>query len=192
VRAAFVPHLAAQGTLAVTATAGDTVLWLDTEVRCATGRPSCGFRAGQRAVLSTGVSASSVAIDHADEGTVTLASPLPAAFPAGAVLAELLTVTYGVRHGGDGSSRLVRITSGGAEQPVLDNLVEFTVSTDSGDPVAPARLFVTLRVQAPSERLRGPAGYLFRHAGTATQGRRWIPDVEIRTAVAVRNGLPSW
>jgi hypothetical protein len=34
---------------------------------------------------------------------------------------------------------------------------------------------------------RGPAGPLFRRAGTATRPRAWIPDVEQRMVVAVRN-----
>ena len=46
---------------------------------------------------------------------------------------------------------------------------------------------VTLRVQAAAAALRGPAGVLFAHAGTATSVRRWAPDVEIRFQVAPRN-----
>lgn len=192
IRVASVPHLAAQGRLAVAAAAGDTVLWLETAFRCATGPPSCGFRAGQRAVLYTNAAALDVIVVDTSEGTVTLASPLTTAFDAGAVLAELDTVMYGIRQVGNGSHRLVRISSGGAEQPLLDNVVEFTIMADTGDPLAPGRLSWTLRVQAPSADLRGPAGYLFRQAGTATQGRRWLPDVEIRMAVTVRNEALPW
>lgn len=192
IRVTAVPHLAAQGTLAGAAAVGDTVLSLETAFRCATGPPSCGFRTGQRAVLYTSATAHRVTIGDTGEGTVTLAAPLTIAFEADAVLAELDTVSYGIRDVGNGSHRLVRISSGGAEQPLLDNVVEFTITADTGDPHAPGRLSWILRVQAPSADLRGPAGYLFRQAGTATQGRRWLPDAEIRMAVTVRNEALPW
>jgi hypothetical protein len=35
--------------------------------------------------------------------------------------------------------------------------------------------------------LRGPAGVLFRHAGTSHSGERFVPDQEIRFDVAPRN-----
>jgi hypothetical protein len=34
--------------------------------------------------------------------------------------------------------------------------------------------------------LRGPAGTLFRHGGTARAPRAWVPDIELRTSVALR------
>jgi Tfp pilus assembly protein PilW len=46
---------------------------------------------------------------------------------------------------------------------------------------------VTVRVQSAMEGLRGPAGALFSHAGTATSVRRWVPDQEIRFQVSPRN-----
>ena len=186
-RVRFVPDLAAQGALAVEAAAGDTWLQLDTTSRCATGAPSCGFLPGQPAVLYTSSEAHIVAIDGIANGAVVLASPLGAPFEAGAVLSELATVTYGTRRAVDGSQHLVRVSSGGSEQPILDNVVEFSVVTDTEDPLAAARLAWTLRVQAPSAAFRGPAGFLFRQGGTATHSRHWIPDVEFRMVVALRN-----
>jgi hypothetical protein len=50
---------------------------------------------------------------------------------------------------------------------------------------------VTLRVQAAAATLRGPAGVLFAHAGTAAAGRRWAPDIEVRFQVAPRNMNPG-
>jgi hypothetical protein len=47
-------------------------------------------------------------------------------------------------------------------------------------------------VQAPSTAFRGPAGFLFRRAGTATRARDWIADVEHRMVVAVRNREAVW
>ncbi|MDA1183612.1 MAG: hypothetical protein O2930_03075 [Acidobacteria bacterium] len=46
---------------------------------------------------------------------------------------------------------------------------------------------VTLRVQAASAALRGPAGPLFVRGGTARAGERYLPDREIRFTVTPRN-----
>jgi hypothetical protein len=46
---------------------------------------------------------------------------------------------------------------------------------------------VTLRVQAATAALRGPAGALFRNGGTAHNASRWVPDQEVRFVVAPRN-----
>ena len=186
-RITFIPHLAAQGTLDLAAGVGDTLLHLDTTTRCALGFPSCGFRPGQHALLYSNAAASVVTIDATANGVVTLGSPLSGSFPAGAVLAEFVAVTYGTRPRPDGSHQLVRISTGGAEQPVLDHVVAFTVTTDTGDPLDAGRVSWRLRVQAPSTAFRGPAGSLFHQAGTATHSRDLIPDLEHRMAVALRN-----
>jgi hypothetical protein len=49
------------------------------------------------------------------------------------------------------------------------------------------RIAVTLRVQAASASLRGPAGTLFVHGGSARSGDRFVPDQEIRFDVTPRN-----
>jgi hypothetical protein len=49
------------------------------------------------------------------------------------------------------------------------------------------RVRVTLRVQAARATLRGPAGVLFTHGGTASSMERYLPDREIRVDVAPRN-----
>jgi type II secretory pathway pseudopilin PulG len=46
---------------------------------------------------------------------------------------------------------------------------------------------VVLRVQVASAELRGPAGALFRNAGTSISGRQLVPDQEIRFEVTPRN-----
>ena len=46
---------------------------------------------------------------------------------------------------------------------------------------------ITLRVQVSNAVLRGPAGTLFRHAGTSRGGERYVPDQEIRYEIAPRN-----
>jgi prepilin-type N-terminal cleavage/methylation domain-containing protein len=49
------------------------------------------------------------------------------------------------------------------------------------------RVRITLRVQVADQVLRGPAGTLFRHAGTSTGGNRFVPDQEVRFDVSPRN-----
>ena len=46
---------------------------------------------------------------------------------------------------------------------------------------------VTLRLQSALEALRGPAGQLFLHPGSARDSRRWVPDREVRFLVTPRN-----
>ena len=49
------------------------------------------------------------------------------------------------------------------------------------------RVRVTLRVQAARADLRGPAGVLFMHGGTAVSRERYLPDREIRFDISPRN-----
>jgi hypothetical protein len=49
------------------------------------------------------------------------------------------------------------------------------------------RVRVTMRVQAALASLRGPAGVLFQHGGTATSPERLVPDQEIQFSVTPRN-----
>jgi hypothetical protein len=46
---------------------------------------------------------------------------------------------------------------------------------------------VVLRVQVPSSEMRGPAGALFRNAGTGFASRMMVPDQEIRFEITPRN-----
>jgi hypothetical protein len=46
---------------------------------------------------------------------------------------------------------------------------------------------VLVRVQSALASLRGPAGNLFLHGGTASAARRWAPDLAIRFHVSPRN-----
>jgi type II secretory pathway pseudopilin PulG len=192
IRITYVPHLAAQGMLNAAVAAGDTMVSLDTASRCAAGLPACGFRPGDSAVLYTSGAVATVTIDAVANGAVMLSSPLAAAFPADAVLAQFSRVTYGTRPVADGSQQLVRVSTGGAEQPMLDNVVAFTLLSDTGHPLDAGRVSWTLRVQAPLPAFRGPAGWLFRRPGTATRSRDWVPDIEHRMVVALRNREASW
>ena len=46
---------------------------------------------------------------------------------------------------------------------------------------------VRMRVEAASAALRGPSARLFRRPGTEQNAGRWVPDVELRARIALRN-----
>ena len=170
IRITRIPHLAAQAHLGANAAAGAGLLTLETTSRCSSGPPACGFIKDDDAVLFTPGSAERVRIAATGQQFLQLTTPLTSAFPAGAVIAELITNTYGLRDAGPGLHRLVRLTGGGAEQPLVDNVVAFQVSADEDDLADARRVSVLLRVRAVHEQL---------------------PDVELRTGIALRN-IGGW
>jgi hypothetical protein len=178
---------AAQGVLAADAAAGSAILLLETAARCAGGPPACNFTPGDIAIVYDGAAADSASVFAIGAGTVVLTRPLANAFPRGAVVATVDTTRYGTRVAADGSRRLVRISAGGAEQPMLDNVADFEVTSDTGDPSQATRISIRLRLEAPLSSLRGPAGYLFRRPGNAVDARQWLPDVQMLFTVALRN-----
>jgi prepilin-type N-terminal cleavage/methylation domain-containing protein len=190
VRLTRVPLLTAQGTLRVAAATGAVVIQLDTDRRCHDSGAACGFRAGTEAIVHDAAGAVNVTVDSVSaDGIVRLARPLSASFTAGAVMAAVSVITYGVRDEGGGSFRLVRVSSG-SEQPLLQNVVDFEVSARGVDALRIQQIDFRLRVEAAAPNLRGPAGRLFRRAGTARKAGHWVPDVEVRASVATRN-LPN-
>ncbi|MGH9201514.1 MAG: PilW family protein [Vicinamibacterales bacterium] len=265
---------APQGTLLDDIAAGSDTLQLHTTARCANGGVACGLQLGMNVVVFDASRASTSSIRTVGAGgLVQLAGGLPVGFAAGAVVAAVTTVTYGLRTNADGSRRLVRSAPGGAEQPVLQNVVGFevridghavapmpsavdgwpatygpgappagqddprdawaagencTVTRDSGGVAAPrlatfapaeeplqmttamlldgpwcadavdaARfdadllrirgIDLRLRVEAASAALRGPVPRLFHRPGTEQNAGRWVPDIELRTRIALRN-----
>jgi hypothetical protein len=181
-----IPHLAAQARLRNAASAGAAVLILETDSACAHGGPACGFQSGEAAVLFDDASAELVAVQLAGAGAVQLTAPLAAAFPVGATLAGVVTTAYGLRSTSNGSQTLVRRTAGGAEQPLVDNVATLQIEGDDPDPSRLRRVSVTLRVEASSDAYRG-SGDWFARPGTATHLSRWVPDVELRADIALRN-----
>ena len=61
-------------------------------------------------------------------------------FDAGAVVASAVTTTYGLRPESDGSQRLVRTSTGGVEQPVLQHVVGFEVHAMATTAPVPGQL----------------------------------------------------
>ena len=265
---------APQGVLLHTVTAGATTLVLDTAARCASVGAACGFAPGMDAVVVDAARATAFVVSAVGAGGLVHTSHgLPSGFAAGAVVAAITSSSSGLRPDADGSRRLVRVSPGGAEQPVLQNVVDFEVRLDGrsvapqpgldGDPwpsygpVPPAAgdddprdvwaagenctiardgdglpvsrlasltptseaavvttamisdgpwcpdpmdaarydadllrvnaIEVRLRVEAASAILRGPVGQLFRRPGTERNAARWVPDVETRWVVGIRN-----
>jgi prepilin-type N-terminal cleavage/methylation domain-containing protein len=187
VRITRTTRLGAQAVLAAPALAADSVLVLDTASRCRGGAPACGFLEDVVAIVYDAAHAEIVTIDSVAAGRVVLDRSITSTFAAGSVLSELTTTSYGTRGNADGSRQLVRLTSGGAEQPVLDNVVDFEITTNTADVSRVTQVSIRLRMEASSAVMRGPAGYLFRRAGTATRARQWVPDIELRLTIALRN-----
>jgi Prokaryotic N-terminal methylation motif len=187
IRVVRMPRPAAQAVLGAAAAAGDTVLVLETMSRCAGGPPVCGFAPGSNAMVYDAAAAEVVTVASVGVGRVIVSRPLAASFATGAVLSELSATTYGTRRTVDGSRQLVRRSTGGAELPILDNVADFEVTTDTADLSRVSQVGLRVRIEAASASLRGPAGYLFRRAGTTNDARRWLPDVELRFTIALRN-----
>jgi hypothetical protein len=188
IQIASVPAAAPQGLLAATASAGTVFLELDLAARCTTVGLACGFRTGASAVLFDSSHFAIVTIHSvADAGLVRVTSPIPSAFPVGAVLTTLTITSYGLRPGADGSMRLVRRRQG-SDAPLLDDVVGFVAETVGPDAFNVTKLNLSVRLEAASAAMRGPAGYLFRRAGSTTRARQWVPDVELRATIALRQG----
>lgn len=185
--ATFVRATGSQSLLGDPIEEGDSVVRLDADAPCPGPDRSCGFRPGDAAVLLDRSIAEAVVVTDVNVGTGTLflAAPVGRSVERGTVIAAVERTTYGLRRAGDGSARLVRITSGGAEQPVIDHAVELEISLWP-DLARIRRVDVRLRVEAASAELRGPAGPFFRRPGTATHAVRWVPDVELSASVALR------
>jgi hypothetical protein len=100
----------------------------------------------------------------------------------------------------------MRYNGRNSDAAVVDNVVALTfeyVGDAAGGPSAqetilaadvamnPQRIVrrvrVRLRVQAAADSLRGPAGALFVHGGSARRPARWVPDLETRIDIGLRN-----
>jgi prepilin-type N-terminal cleavage/methylation domain-containing protein len=179
----------AQGVLADDLAEDSTTIHLES-APCAMQDATCGFDVGDFAIVFDGTTSRSVTLVGVDPitRTLTVRAAIGAAFARGSVVTAVEHVSYGLRLASDGSRTLVRLTSGGVEQPVADHVTDFVVS--GLEATLPAsgvqRVDLTLRLETASAEFRGAAGSLFRRGGVARNARAWVPDVELRTTVAIR------
>jgi Tfp pilus assembly protein PilV len=175
-----------QARLRAAADAGTAVLAVSTANRCSGGPPACRFRVGSRVVIYGDGVLEIGTVARVEAGELTLSTPLARTFRLGSTVGEFANIAYGLRAAGSGSRRLVRITAAGAEQPLVDDVATFEVLLSPEDIDAAVRVHLRLRLEAPAV-LRGPAGYLFVRDGTSSDSRFWMPDVEYRATVTLRN-----
>ena len=166
-----IPSAAAQGTLRNAVAADDAVAQLEVAGSCFMQDPTCGFRPGTTAVVFDVARAEVVSISGVDPATamLTFASRIIGPFDAGAAVVAVERVTYILRPSGD-SARLMRISPGGAEQPMVDHVVGFDVAPWSGADAQGTD--ITVRVAAASPTLRFDGG---------------VQDLELRASVLLRN-----
>ena len=133
---------AAQGVLRDAAPDGASTLQLESAFACAGTNPACGFLPGTGSAIFDAARLERIGVESVFESmsVLQLAAPMSASFPVGAHVAALQTTTYGTRADTNGV-RLVRLTSGGAEQTLIDHLVklEFTLYGVSAPPVPAAQ-----------------------------------------------------
>lgn len=119
-----------QGVLRHRVLDGAVLVRLDADAPCLDQDDVCGFEPGDAAVIYDRARAETVSIKAVNVGVpaVVLAAPLRRAFERGAFIAEIERTTYGIRALPDGSTRLVRLSAGGRELPVVDHVIELEVS----------------------------------------------------------------
>jgi prepilin-type N-terminal cleavage/methylation domain-containing protein len=180
-----------QSVLREAAAAGSTSLAIDSERPCFLQHGACGFVAGDLALLydALGGEFVSIAAVNATTGMLTTGAPLARAFESGAIVAAVRRTTYGIRAQPDGSNRLVRISTAGAEQPLIDHVTTFrlALAPAGADPRTARRIDLLFRIEAAAGHLRGPAGVLFQRGGTAATPHHWVRDLELSASVALRH-----
>ena len=208
-----VPVTAAEMTIAdaIRAPAAETTIVATTGCPLTGGGPdpACGLRTGAMVLVRdregfdvfsvSSIAGSTVSLEQVRH---TLARPLP----AGSLIVEVAAATYYLR--ADDAARtyqLMRYNGRSSDAPVVDHVValgfeyvgvdvdgrtEVPLGPDEvarNPPPIVRRVSVRVRVQAGIESLRGPAGALFVHGGSAHQARRWAPDLETTIDVGLRN-----
>ena len=118
-----------QGLLREHVDAGAISLRIDHSQPCSEQDPTCGIRAGNTVAIFDGAKGETAGISSVDNGagTLHLTSPLKNAFDPGAAIASIEQRIFTVSNG-----QLVRITPGGAEQPLADRVRFFTASIAAG------------------------------------------------------------
>jgi prepilin-type N-terminal cleavage/methylation domain-containing protein len=172
--------------------------------------PACGLRPGATVLVRDQEGFDVFAVSSVAGSSVVLEqvrNALARPFESGSRIVEIVATTYYLR--ADEETRtyqLMRYNGRNSDAPVVDHLVSLafeyfgqSASVGGGQiALAPSdvarnqppivrRVRLRVRVQAAAESLRGPAGALFLHGGSARQARRWAPDLETTVDVALRN-----
>ena len=159
---------AAQGTIAMAAAAGATLLTLQDSPICPAGQAACGFTAGATVLaFAAGGCRTAARVAAVVGNAVQLTTPVNCALPAGAMVAEGVVRTYVV----DTVARqlLRRDESNGATAPLLDGVTSLSLAlyrdaagttamtgTSDADLIGVRRIRLTLRFAASNPLLRVP------------------------------------
>jgi type IV pilus assembly protein PilW len=171
--------------------------------------PACGLEPGAVVLVHDERGFDVFTISRVAGSTVSLEQvrhALARPFEPGSRIVPIVATTYYLRNDDQaGAYQLMRYNGRSSDAPVVDHVValafEYFGGGAGGEPLAPLspsevaanpppivrRVRVRLRVQAAADSLRGPAGALFVHGGSARQARRWAPDLETTVDVALRN-----
>jgi hypothetical protein len=114
----------------------------------------------------------------------------PTSYPSGENCAFQIDETSGLP-----LARLPALTDGAALTPLTAAMLsdgpwcpdEANAKRWDADLLRIRKVGITIRVEAASSALRGPASVLFANAGTSHDANRWVPDQEIRFQVSPRN-----
>jgi hypothetical protein len=213
VTALFVPTTAAQTTLTAAAAAGSTTLQVAALPTCAAGVNLCAFLPGTTVMAYDAAGAFQIfTVSAVVDGFAQIITTTPASrlFAEGSPVVEVEVHSYTLKN--DPSTRLSQLMTydgtANGDLPVLDHVVALAFDYDvpaaelmdgpwrpdaasedrwDADLLRIRTVGVTIRVEAGSPALRGPAGVLFANAGTARNPRVWVPDVELRFQVSPRN-----
>ena len=128
---------ASRGVLARDQPGAHGVLTLAAGPGCPAVRDVCGFTPGAVAAIADGSGRFDVFIvasTNASRGGITASRPLPSAYPAGSLVVEVETQYFRLDDQSDGSRALVRETTGGATQPIVDHVAEMGIQLWRGAP----------------------------------------------------------
>lgn len=130
-----------QALLRQAVSAGTMAVQVDDSGPCSSQDATCGVRALDLVVIFDAARGETVMVSAVNTGSgmLHLSSPLRNAYDPGAVIATIEQTVFALR-----DRRLVRVTTGGAEQPIADHVAAFNVA------VAAGRLEFQLTLDQPS------------------------------------------
>jgi prepilin-type N-terminal cleavage/methylation domain-containing protein len=116
------------------------VLTLAAGPGCPAVQDVCGFTPGAVAAITDGsgrFDVFTVASTNSSRGEITAAAAFPAAYPAGSLVVEADAHYFRLDEQDDGTRSLVRETTGGATQPIVDQVTAMGIELQRGTPPMP-------------------------------------------------------